>query len=83
MRKLVASVIAALIAVGPLIFTGTASAAQPTFFCWLKDQGPGSADPNSDNYAEVPDNPNTPRIGYATKALAQKAGYIRCFAQRP
>ncbi|HEY3690250.1 MAG TPA: hypothetical protein VGL46_08090 [Pseudonocardiaceae bacterium] len=82
MRKLVASVIAALIA-GPLIFTGTASAEQPTFFCWLKDQGPGSENPYSDKYAEVPDNPNTPRIGYATKALAQKAGYIRCFAQRP
>jgi hypothetical protein len=81
MRKLVASVIAALIA-GPLIFTGTASAAQPTFFCWKKDFGPGYEDPPySDDYVEVPDNSDTLRKGYATKALAQKDRYIRCFAQ--
>jgi hypothetical protein len=74
MRKLVASVIAALIA-GPLIFTGTASAEQPTFFCWKKDTGPGTLSPDAPHVVVPTD--------YPKKSDAQKAEWIRCFAQRP
>jgi hypothetical protein len=76
MRTLVAGVIAALIA-GPLILTGTASAEQPTFKCWLKDEGPGSESPDSTNFVLVPSKE------YPNKSVAQKDMYIRCFAQRP
>ena len=72
MRKLVTSVIAALIA-GPAIFVGTATAAEaaPVFHCYLEDEGPESFT----SFAVVPS------AEYPRKSDAKKAGYVRCFAQ--